>query len=88
MQVGVNDIKRQVRMEDYLDQEVESVEAFVGPKIRFSHIASDTTGLRPYQQKMKEEVYSLWDRMAHQRRGGAGLHGAVDDGFDGCHLLP
>lgn len=50
-------------MEDYLDKEVEQVEAFAGPAIRFSHIESDTTGLRPYQQKMKEEVYSLWDRM-------------------------
>lgn len=50
-------------MEDYLDQEVEQVEAFVGPIIKFSHIKADTTGLRPYQQKMKEEVYSLWDKM-------------------------
>lgn len=63
MQVGVNDIKRQVRMENFLDQEVERVEAYSGPTIQFSHIASDTTGLRPYQQKMKEEVYSLWDKM-------------------------
>lgn len=50
-------------MEDYLDQEVECVEAFAGPAIKFSHIEADTTGLRPYQQKMKEDVYSLWDNM-------------------------
>ncbi len=50
-------------IEDYLDQEVERVEAFAGPVIQFSHINSDTTGLRPYQQQMKEEVYSLWDKM-------------------------
>lgn len=50
-------------MEDYLEQEVERVEAFSGPVIQFSHIESDATGLRPYQQQMKEEVYSLWDKM-------------------------
>ncbi|MDD6701825.1 MAG: DEAD/DEAH box helicase family protein [Bacteroidales bacterium] len=50
-------------MEDYLDKEIEHVEAFAGPKIQFSHIESDTTGLRPYQQQMKEDVYSLWDKM-------------------------
>ncbi len=52
-----------MNMEDYLDQEVERVEAFAGPSIQFSHIEADTTGLRPYQQQMKEEIYSLWDRM-------------------------
>jgi len=50
-------------MEEYLDREVERVEAFAGPAIQFSHIVSDNTGLRPYQQQMKEEVYSLWDKM-------------------------
>ena len=50
-------------MEEYLDQEVERVEAFSGPVIQFSHIESDNTGLRPYQQQMKEDVYSLWDNM-------------------------
>lgn len=50
-------------MEEYLDQEIERVEAFAGPTIQFSHIESDTTGLRPYQQQMKEEAYSLWDQM-------------------------
>lgn len=49
--------------EDYLDQEVERVEAFEGPLIQFSHIEADSRGLRPYQQQMKEEVYSLWDKM-------------------------
>lgn len=50
-------------MEDYLDQEVEQVEAFAGPQIQFSHIKADNQGLRPYQQQMKAEVYALWDRM-------------------------
>lgn len=50
-------------MEDYLDQEVERVEAFAGPAIQFSHIEGNTTGLRPYQKHMKDEVYSLWDKM-------------------------
>ena len=50
-------------MEEYLDQEVERVEAFSGPQIQFSHIEADNRGLRPYQQQMKEEVYSLWDKM-------------------------
>ena len=50
-------------MEEYLDQEVERVEAFSGPQIQFSHIEADNIGLRPYQQQMKEEVYSLWDKM-------------------------
>jgi len=50
-------------MEDYLDQEVERVEAFAGPAIQFSHIEGDITGLRPYQKQMKNEVYSLWDKM-------------------------
>lgn len=49
--------------EDYLDQEVERVEAFEGPLIQFSHIEADSRGLRPYQQQMKEDVYSLWDKM-------------------------
>ena len=49
--------------EDYLDQEVERVEAFAGPLIQFSHIEADSRGLRPYQQQMKEDVYSLWDKM-------------------------
>lgn len=50
-------------MIDYLEQEVESVEPFAGPLIRFSHIESDISGLRPYQQEMKENLYSLWDKM-------------------------
>lgn len=50
-------------MEEYLDQEVERVEAFEGPAIQFSHIENDTTGLRLYQQQMKEDVYNLWDKM-------------------------
>ena len=49
--------------EDYLDQEVDRVEAFAGPLIQFSHIEADSRGLRPYQEQMKEEVYSLWDKM-------------------------
>lgn len=49
--------------EEYLDQEIERVEAFAGPRIQFSHIDADNRGLRPYQQQMKEDVYSLWDKM-------------------------
>lgn len=49
-------------MQDYLDEEIESVEPFKGPKIRFSHIEADNAGLRPYQAEIKNEVYSLWDR--------------------------
>lgn len=49
--------------EDYLEQEVESVEPFSGPAIRFSHIEADNTGLRPYQAEMKEDIYRMWDRM-------------------------
>lgn len=52
-----------ITAEDYLDQEVERVEAFAGPLIQFSHIEADSRGLRPYQQQMKEDVYSLWDKM-------------------------
>jgi superfamily II DNA or RNA helicase len=47
--------------EDYLDLEVDHVEPFKGPRIRFSHIHSDDTGLRPYQSEMKKNVYTLWD---------------------------
>lgn len=50
-------------MEEILDQEVEYVEAFQGASIQFSHIEADNVGLRPYQQEMKEELYSLWDRL-------------------------
>ncbi len=50
-------------MEEYLDQEVERVEAFSGSLIQFSHIKADSKGLRPYQQQMKEDVYSIWDKM-------------------------
>ena len=47
----------------YLDEEVEKVEPFERPAIRFSHIESDDTGLRPYQAEMKHNVYGLWDRI-------------------------
>lgn len=50
-------------MEEVLDQEVEYVEAFQGASIQFSHIEADNEGLRPYQQEMKEELYSLWDKL-------------------------
>ena len=49
--------------EDYLEQEVDVVEPFEGPAIRFSHIESDETGLRPYQAEMKSDVYGMWDIM-------------------------
>lgn len=50
-------------MMDSLDEEIERVEPYKGPQIRFSHIEADNDGLRPYQAEMKNEVYSLWDRM-------------------------
>ena len=50
-------------MIDSLDEEIERVEAYKGPSIRFSHIEADNVGLRPYQAEMKNETYSLWDRM-------------------------
>ena len=50
-------------MQEYWDEEIERVEAYQGPQIRFSHIHADNTGLRPYQADMKNEVYSLWDKM-------------------------
>jgi len=50
-------------MQEMLDEEIESVESFKGPQIQFSHIDADNTGLRPYQAEMKNEVYSLWDKM-------------------------
>ena len=43
----------------YLDEEVETVEPFERPAIRFSHVESDDTGLRPYQAEMKNNVYGL-----------------------------
>ena len=49
--------------EDYLEQEVDIVEPFDGPAIRFTHIDADNTGLRPYQAEMKADVYGKWDRM-------------------------
>lgn len=47
--------------EEYLEQEIESVEAFSGPEVRFSHIEADDAGLRDYQQTLKHEVYDEWD---------------------------
>ena len=47
----------------YLDEEVEKVVPFECPAIRFSHIESDDTGLRPYQAEMKHNVYDLWDKI-------------------------
>lgn len=48
--------------EEYLDQEVESVEAYEGPVLHFSHIKADNYGLRPYQSQIKNDVYKLWDK--------------------------
>ena len=49
--------------ESYLDQEVDKVQPFEGPTIRFSHIESNDDGLRPYQSKIKKQVYDFWDRI-------------------------
>ena len=50
-------------MQEYLDEEVERVEAYRGPLIQFSHIEADNNGLRPYQADMKNGVYALWNSM-------------------------
>ena len=49
--------------ESYLDQEVDVVQPFEGPAIRFSHIEANNDGLRPYQSEMKQDVYNLWDKI-------------------------
>ena len=49
--------------ESYLDQEVDAVQPFEGPAIRFSHIEANNDGLRPYQSEMKQDVYNLWDKI-------------------------
>lgn len=49
--------------DNYLDQEIDSVQAFEGPSIQFSHIDADNNGLRPYQAAMKNDIYNKWDRM-------------------------
>ena len=51
--------------EEYLDQEVESVKAFEGPSIQFSRINADNNGLRPYQSKIKNDIYSQWEKVNH-----------------------
>lgn len=43
--------------EEFLDGEVEQVQAYAGPKIRFSHIEANDEGLRPYQSDLKHRVY-------------------------------
>ena len=50
-------------MQEYWDEEIERVEAYQGPLIKFSHIQGDNTGLRPYQSEMKRQVYDLWDKI-------------------------
>ena len=47
--------------EEYLDSEVEQVQAYAGPAIRFSHIDANEDGLRPYQSDLKHKVYKEWD---------------------------
>ena len=54
-----------INNEEYLDQEVESVQAFEGPAICFSHIESNVTGLRPYQAQIKKDIYDLWDSIGN-----------------------
>ena len=52
-----------IRSEEFLDQEIESVEAFEGPTIHFSHIESEEVALRPYQSKIKHDIYDKWDKV-------------------------
>ena len=44
------------------DPEVGQVSPYEGPRIRFSHIEPDDSGLRPYQAEMKHSIYDRWDR--------------------------
>ena len=44
------------------DPEVGQVSPYEGPRIRFSHIDPDDSGLRPYQAEMKHSSYDRWDR--------------------------
>ena len=62
MRVGKKMNKR-IEHESYLDQEVDNVQPFEGPAIRFSHIEANNEGLYPYQSEMKHQIYSLWDKM-------------------------
>ncbi len=55
--------ENELTREQYLDQEIDVVKPFEGPKIRFSHIEADNDGLRPYQAEMKLQIYNLWDRI-------------------------
>ena len=50
-----------ITQEEYLEQEVDIVEPFDGPAIRFSHIEANNAGLRPYQAEMKNDIYGRWD---------------------------
>ena len=54
-----------INSEEYLDQEIETVQAFEGPSIRFSHIDSDVKGLRPYQAQIKKDIYDQWDYISN-----------------------
>ena len=55
--------ENELTREQYLDQEIDVVKPFEGPKIRFSHIEANNDGLRPYQAEMKLQIYNLWDRI-------------------------
>ena len=49
--------------ESYLDEEVDVVQPFEGPAIRFSHIEANDDGLRKYQADIKKQIYDLWDKI-------------------------
>lgn len=49
--------------ETYLDEEIDIVVPFDRPAIRFTRIEANNEGLRPYQEEMKKDVYSMWDRI-------------------------
>lgn len=52
-----------VTCDEYLDQPIDRVEAFEGPVIHFSHISAMNEGLRPYQSRLKNEIYAKWDNV-------------------------
>ncbi len=80
-------MKEDLIRESYLDQEVDVVQPFEGPAIRFSHIEANNDGLRPYQSEMKQDVYNLWDKIDNvmlQMPTGTGLalRASVAKGYD------
>lgn len=45
-----------------IDELVENVKPYRGKQMTFTHIGANNSNLRPYQVKMKEDVYQQWDK--------------------------